>query len=159
MSKRSHAILDRDFIVVDDITGIWKLRSECKIDGYGFLSAHGDPRHPQETPPVIREDMAAWPDPRPITTPQYTSDAGFVYFFPSYAVVAVAAGVSSQFTAATTVCLNAPLANATWYVDGTLAGSGIVATLAMSAGSHTIRMDLVDELGNTGTDTFTYEQP
>jgi hypothetical protein len=158
MSKRSWAVDRWDFIVIDDITGIRKLRSECAIDGYGFLSAHGDPRHPQETPPIIREQMAAWPDPRPITANQYIPGS-VIYFFPAYAVTATAAGVSSTVTSAPTVCLNAPLAGTTWYVDGAEEATGIVATLTMAAGSHSIRMDVVDELGNTGSLTFTYEQP
>ena len=62
--KRAAYVYDRDFIVVDDISGVLKMRSECAIDGYGFLSSQGDIRNPQETPPIIREQMAAWPDPR-----------------------------------------------------------------------------------------------
>jgi len=70
--KRAAYVYDRDFIVVDDISGVLKMRSECAIDGYGFLSSQGDIRNPQETPPIIREQMAAWPDPRPIGQPVFT---------------------------------------------------------------------------------------
>lgn len=159
MSKRSHAIDTWDFIVIDDITGIKKLRSECAIDGYGFLSAVGDPRNPQEIPAIIHEDMAAWPDPRPQTATQYTPGNTIVYFLPSYAVLSVTNGIDTTFTAATTICYNAPLATVIWYVDGTLSNDGIVSTLLMSAGPHSIRMHLVDELGNEGDYTFDYEQP
>jgi hypothetical protein len=46
--KRAAYVYDRDFIVVDDISGVLKMRSECAIDGYGFLSSQGDIRNPQE---------------------------------------------------------------------------------------------------------------
>ena len=70
--KRAAYVYDRDFIVVDDISGVLKMRSECAIDGYGFLSSQGDIRNPQEIPPIINEQMAAWPDPRPIGQPVFT---------------------------------------------------------------------------------------
>lgn len=159
MSKRSHAIGKWDFIVVDDITGLKKLRSECRIDGYGFLSSRGDDRNPQEIAPIIHEQMAAWPDPRPVTATQYAPDTGTVYFIPAYEILSVVNGVSTTFSAAPTVCFNAPLANAIWYVDGTQTASGIIAVVPMSTGPHTIRMVVVDEVGNTGELTFNYEQP
>ena len=55
--KRAAYVYDRDFIVVDDISGVLKMRSECAIDGYGFLSSQGDIRNPQEIPPIINEQM------------------------------------------------------------------------------------------------------
>ena len=78
--KRAAYVYDRDFIVVDDISGVLKMRSECAIDGYGFLSSQGDIRNPQETPPIIREQMAAWPDPRPIGQPIFTPSPDYQYY-------------------------------------------------------------------------------
>lgn len=66
--------------MVDDISGVLKMRSECAIDGYGFLSSQGDIRNPQETPPIIREQMAAWPDPRPIGQPIFTPSPDYQYY-------------------------------------------------------------------------------
>jgi hypothetical protein len=51
--KRAAYVYDRDFIVVDDISGVLKMRSECAIDGYGFLSSQGDIRNPQEIPLLL----------------------------------------------------------------------------------------------------------
>ena len=51
--KRAAYVYDRDFIVVDDISGVLKMRSECAIDGYGFLSSQGDIRNPQEIPQLL----------------------------------------------------------------------------------------------------------
>ena len=84
--KRAAYVYDRDFIVVDDISGVLKMRSECAIDGYGFLSSQGDIRNPQETPPIIREQMAAWPDPRPIGQNIFTPspDLGFNFITGEY---------------------------------------------------------------------------
>ena len=78
--KRAAYVYDRDFIVVDDISGVLKMRSECAIDGYGFLSSQGDMRNPQEIPPIINEQMAAWPDPRPIGQPIFTPSPDYQYY-------------------------------------------------------------------------------
>lgn len=159
MSKRSHAIGAWDFIVVDDITGIKKLRSETFIDGYGFNSAVGDPRHPQEIAPIIREQMAATPDPRPMTPAQALPLPPVTYFIVQYQVLSVISSVSTTFSAANTVCFNADLADASWYVDGALVATGIWAVVPMDSGSHEMRLDVIDRDGNTGTLTFDYDQP
>lgn len=159
--KRAHRVYDRDFIVVDDISGVLKMRSQCAIDGYGFLSSNGDPRNPQEIPPDIREDMAAWPDARPISQATFVPEPAYVYFVINYEVVSATPmpgyGIS-ELSAGATVCFDAPLAGCDWYVDGVLAASGINVTLTLSGGNHTLRMDVTDTQGHTGTATFTYYQ-
>lgn len=162
-SKRAAYVYDRDFIVVDDISGVWKMRSQCAIDGYGFLSANGDPRHPQETPPDIREDMAAWPDPRPVSPAVYVPEPGYVYFVVQYEIVDVQqfhGFGTTTFSAANTICFNAPLSTCTWTVDGVLAATGIEVTLTLSGPvTHTIVMEVTDIQGHAGSLTFTYDQP
>ena len=108
--KRAAYVYDRDFIVVDDISGVLKMRSECAIDGYGFLSSQGDIRNPQEIPPIIREQMAAWPDPRPIGQPVFTPSPDYQYFLFNYFVSDIADD-SSTFDATASVGLNAPIAS------------------------------------------------
>lgn len=159
MSKRSHAVGTWDFIVIDDISGIKKLRSETFIDGYGFNSAIGDPRNPQEIAPVIREQMAAWPDPRPQTPAKALPLPPVVYFIPQYEVVSFIYDISSTLDAGPTICFNAPLADVLWYVDGVFSAQGIVSELFMDGGPHSIRMHLIDQEGNEGDYTFEYEQP
>lgn len=137
------------------------MRSQCAIDGYGFLSSDGDPRNPQEIPPDIREDMAAWPDARPISPATFVPEPAYVYFVVNYEVVSATpyAGYGvSVLSAGATICFDAPLAGCDWYVDGVLAASGINVTLTMTGGNHSLRMDVTDTQGHTGTATFTYYQ-
>ena len=156
-NKRNHRINDRDFVVVDDITGIRKMRSECKIDGYGFLSAHGDRRNPQETPPIITEDMAAWPDPRPITPPNYISYNDYVYFTFSAEFVDYVIDTSVTFDASGSMGLNGPVTLYEWAVDGVYVATGMIAAVPMNSGTRDITLRLTDVYGNTGTYTFEYE--
>lgn len=162
-SKRAAYVYDRDFIVVDDISGVLKMRSQCAVDGYGFLSANGDPRNPQEIPPDIRDDMAAWPDARPIGPAYFVPEPAYVYFIVQYDVVSVELFPgygTTAFSAGPTVCFNAPLAGCDWYIDGVLADSGINVTLTMTGGvTHSIRMVVTDTQGHTGELTFSYDQP
>lgn len=154
--KRAPYVKTCDFIVVDDISGVWKLRSQCAIDGYGFLSSDGDQRHPQETPPDIREQMAAWPDPRPISPPTFQSDSGVVYFIGQYEVVTYDSGVSATFNGANSIGLNGIIVSIDWYLDGTYVGTGFELLIPMSAGTHSIRMHFTDQYGNEGDYTFSY---
>jgi len=156
--KRAAYVYDRDFIVVDDISGVLKMRSECAIDGYGFLSSQGDIRNPQEIPPIIREQMAAWPDPRPIGLPVFTPSPDYQYFLFNYFVLSVQSG-STTFDATASVGLNAPIASMDWYVDDVYVVSGLIPTVTMSGGVHTISVLITDDYGNEQTFTFEYEQP
>ena len=156
--KRAAHVYDRDFIVVDDISGVLKMRSECAIDGYGFLSSQGDIRNPQETPPIIREQMAAWPDPRPIGQPVFTPSPDYQYFLFNYFVLSVQSG-STTFDATASVGLNAPIASMAWSVDGVYVVSGLVPVVTMTQGLHDISVLLTDLYGNEQTFTFEYEQP
>lgn len=156
--KRAAYVYDRDFIVVDDISGVLKMRSECAIDGYGFLSSQGDIRNPQEIPPIINEQMAAWPDPRPIGQPVFTPSPDYQYFIFNYTVFDVVVGASS-FDATTSISFNAPISSIVWSVDGVYAASGLVVTLSMSSGDHVINAVLTDTLQNTTTFTINYTQP
>ena len=155
--KRAAYVYDRDFIVVDDISGVLKMRSECAIDGYGFLSSQGDIRNPQETPPIIREQMAAWPDPRPIGQPVFTPSPDYQYFLFNYFVLSVQSG-STTFDATASVGLNAPIASMDWYVDDVYVVSGLVSTVTMMGGVHTISVLITDDYGNQQTFSFEYEQ-
>lgn len=157
-SKRAPYVYNRDFIVVDDISGVLKLRSQCAIDGYGFLSSQGDPRNPQEIAPVIREQMAAWPDPRPITPAEYINDLDVVYFLFNYVVVSVASR-QTVFDATASIGFNGPIASMAWSVDGVYDTSGLVPTVTMDAGLHTISVLLTDTYGNQQTFEFEYTQP
>ena len=156
--KRAAYVYDRDFIVVDDISGVLKMRSECAIDGYGFLSSQGDMRNPQEIPPIINEQMAAWPDPRPIGQPIFTPEPDYQYFIFNYTIFDVVNG-SSSFDATTSIGFNAPIASIAWSIDGVYAATGLVVTLSMSAGDHVIDAVLTDTLHNTTTFTINYTQP
>ena len=155
--KRAAYVYDRDFIVVDDISGVLKMRSECAIDGYGFLSSQGDIRNPQEIPPIINEQMAAWPDPRPIGQPVFTPEPDYQYFLFNYSVLSVQYG-STTFDATATVGLNAPIASMAWSVDGVYAVSGLVPTVPMTNGLHDISVLITDLFGNEQTFTFEYDQ-
>jgi len=157
--KRAHLVYDRDFIVVDDISGVWKMRSECKIDGYGFLSANGDPKHPQETPPIIIENMAAWPDPRPRGIPQFTPEPNYVYFIGNYEVISVDAGVGTLFNGANSIGLNGIIVLIAWYLEGIYVGTGFEMDIPMDGGPYDITMHFTDQYGNQGDYTFTYDQP
>ena len=154
--KRAPYVKTRDFIVVDDISGVWKLRSQCAIDGYGFLSSDGDPRHPQETPPDIREQMAAWPDPRPISPPTFQPDSGVVYFIGQYDVVTYDSGVSATFNGANSIGLNGIITSIAWYCDNAYVGTAVELLMPLSAGTHSIRMHFTDQYGNEGDYTFSY---
>ena len=155
--KRAAYVYDRDFIVVDDISGVLKMRSECAIDGYGFLSSQGDIRNPQEIPPIINEQMAAWPDPRPIGLPVFTPSPDYQYFLFNYFVSDIADD-SSTFDATASVGLNAPIASIAWSVDGVYADTGLIVTMLMSVGLHDISVLLTDLYGNEQTFTFEYTQ-
>lgn len=155
--KRAAYVYDRDFIVVDDISGVLKMRSECAIDGYGFLSSQGDIRNPQEIPPIINEQMAAWPDPRPIGLPVFTPSPDYQYFLFNYFVLSVQSG-STTFDATASVGLNAPIASMDWYVDDVYVVSGLIPTVTMSGGVHTISVLITDDYGNQQTFSFEYEQ-
>jgi len=155
--KRAAYVYDRDFIVVDDISGVLKMRSECAIDGYGFLSSQGDIRNPQEIPPIIREQMAAWPDPRPIGQPVFTPEPDYQYFLFNYFVSDIADD-SSTFDATASVGLNAPIASIAWSVDGVYVTTGLIVTLLMSVGVHDISVLLTDLYGNEQTFAFEYTQ-
>lgn len=156
--KRAAYVYDRDFIVVDDISGVLKMRSECAIDGYGFLSSQGDMRNPQEIPPIINEQMAAWPDPRPIGQPVFTPEPDYQYFLFNYFVSSVN-DESTTFDATASVGLNAPIASIAWSVDGVYVTTGLTALLTMIAGAHDISVLLTDLYGNEQTFTFEYDQP
>lgn len=156
--KRAAYVYDRDFIVVDDISGVLKMRSECAIDGYGFLSSQGDIRNPQETPPIIREQMAAWPDPRPIGQPVFTPSPDYQYFIFNYTIFDVVNG-SSSFDATTSISFDAPISSIVWSVDGVYSATGLVVALLMDDGVHDIQAALTDANGNTSTFSFEYTQP
>ena len=155
--KRAAYVYDRDFIVVDDISGVLKMRSECAIDGYGFLSSQGDIRNPQEIPPIINEQMAAWPDPRPIGQNVFTPSPDYQYFLFNYTVTDVSYG-SSTFDAFASVGLNAPVASIAWTVDGVYAETSFTPTLDMDEGSHDLSVLLTDLYGNEQTFDFVYVQ-
>jgi len=157
-SKRAAYVYDRDFIVVDDISGVLKMRSQCSLDGYGFLSSQGDPRNPQEIAPVIREQMAAWPDPRPIGPANYLPEPDYVYFIFSYFVVSVQSG-STTFDATASYGFNGPIASMAWSVDGDEVATGLVPEVPMDAGDHIISVVLTDIYGNSQTFSFDYTQP
>lgn len=156
--KRAAYVYDRDFIVVDDISGVLKMRSECAIDGYGFLSSQGDYRNPQEIPPIIREQMAAWPDPRPIGSPVFTPSPDYQYFLFNYTVTDIADD-SSTFDATATIGLNYPVASMDWSIDGIYAGTGRIVILMMIAGIHNISVVVTDTFGNQQSFAIVYEQP
>ena len=156
--KRAAYVYDRDFIVVDDISGVLKMRSECAIDGYGFLSSQGDIRNPQETPPIIREQMAAWPDPRPIGQPVFTPSPDYQYFIFNYTIFDVV-NDSSSFDATTSISFDAPISSIVWSVDGVYSATGLVVALLMDDGLHDIQAVLTDTNGNTSTFSFEYTQP
>ena len=156
--KRAAYVYDRDFIVVDDISGVLKMRSECAIDGYGFLSSQGDIRNPQETPPIIREQMAAWPDPRPIGQPVFTPEPDYQYFIFNYTIFDVV-NDSSSFDATTSISFDAPISSIVWSVDGVYSATGLVVALLMDDGLHDIQAVLTDTNGNTSTFSFEYTQP
>ena len=155
--KRAAYVYDRDFIVVDDISGVLKMRSECAIDGYGFLSYQGDIRNPQEIPPIINEQMAAWPDPRPIGQPVFTPEPDYQYFLFNYFVSSVN-DESTTFDATASVGFNAPIASMAWSVVGVYVVSGLTPTVTMSGGVHTISVLITDDYGNQQTFSFEYEQ-
>lgn len=156
--KRAHLVYERDFIVVDDISGVWKMRSECKIDGYGFLSANGDPKHPQETPPIITENMAAWPDPRPRGIPQFTPEPNYVYFIFQYNIDLVGM-LETTFDVYNSISLNGVLVNALWSVDGVDTGiTGLKVTIPLTFGDHVIGVTLVDNYDNQQSFSFNYTQ-
>lgn len=157
-SKRAAYVYDRDFIVVDDISGVLKMRSQCAIDGYGFLSADGDPRNPQEIAPIIREQMAAWPDPRPISPANYINDLTNVYFIFDYFVVSVQSD-STTFDATASYGFNGPIALMQWYVDGVLIVDGLAPAVSMAVGEHQISVKLTDIYSNSQTFNFDYTQP
>jgi len=156
--KRAAYVYDRDFIVVDDISGVLKMRSECAIDGYGFLSSQGDIRNPQETPPIIREQMAAWPDPRPIGQPIFTPEPDYQYFIFNYTIFDVA-NPSTSFDATTSISFDAPISSIVWSVDGVYSATGLVVVLLMDDGLHDIQAVLTDTNGNTATFIFEYTHP
>jgi len=156
--KRAAYVYDRDFIVVDDISGVLKMRSECAIDGYGFLSSQGDIRNPQEIPPIINEQMAAWPDPRPIGQPIFTPEPDYQYFIFNYTIFDVVNG-SSSFDATTSISFDAPISSIVWSVDGVYSATGLVVVLLMDDGLHDIQAVLTDLNGNTTTFSFEYTHP
>lgn len=156
--KRAAYVYDRDFIVVDDISGVLKMRSECAIDGYGFLSSQGDIRNPQEIPPIINEQMAAWPDPRPIGQPIFTPSPDYQYFIFNYTIFDVVNG-SSSFDATTSISFDAPISSIVWSVDGVYSATGLVVVLLMDDGLHDIQAVLTDLNGNTTTFSFEYTHP
>ena len=156
--KRAAYVYDRDFIVVDDISGVLKMRSECAIDGYGFLSSQGDMRNPQEIPPIINEQMAAWPDPRPIGQNIFTPSPDYQYFIFNYTIFDVVNG-SSSFDATTSISFDAPISSIVWSVDGVYSATGLVVVLLMDDGLHDIQAVLTDLNGNTTTFSFEYTQP
>ena len=156
--KRAAYVYDRDFIVVDDISGVLKMRSECAIDGYGFLSSQGDIRNPQEIPPIINEQMAAWPDPRPIGQPIFTPEPDYQYFIFNYTIFDVA-NPSTSFDATTSISFDAPISSIVWSVDGVYSATGLVVVLLMDGGLHDIQAVLTDTNGNTATFIFEYTHP
>ena len=152
--KRAAYVYDRDFIVVDDISGVLKMRSECAIDGYGFLSSQGDMRNPQEIPPIINEQMAAWPNPRPIGQPVFTPSPDYQYFIFNYFIID-ATEFTLTYDAITSIGFNAPIASYAWYVDGVYQTDGSTATLTFSGDSGSVSVALTDIDGNSQTFTFT----
>jgi len=74
-----------DFGVIDDISGFRELRTNCAIDGYGFLAKDGDPRNPQEIPPDFTEEIATWPDPRPVGELAFLPST-IIYFIIQYTI-------------------------------------------------------------------------
>jgi len=161
--KRAAYVYDRDFIVVDDISGVLKMRSECAIDGYGFLSSQGDIRNPQEIPPIINEQMAALPDPRPIGQPVFTPSPDYQYFIFSYQVTGgycndddACSGVAT-FDATLSFGINYPISSIVWSIDGVYAATGIVVNLAIPSDSdYTITAAFTDTYGNTQSFSFTF---
>ena len=161
--KRAAYVYDRDFIVVDDISGVLKMRSECAIDGYGFLSSQGDYRNPQEIPPIINEQMAAWPDPRPIGLPVFTPSPDYQYFIFSYQVTAgycnddVDCSGVATFDATLSFGINYPISSIEWSIDGVYAATGVVVDLAIPSDSdYTITAAFTDTYNNTQSFDFTF---
>ena len=161
--KRAANVYDRDFIVVDDISGVLKMRSECAIDGYGFLSSQGDYRNPQEIPPIINEQMAAWPDPRPIGLPVFTPSPDYQYFIFSYQVTAgycnddVDCSGVATFDATLSFGINYPISSIEWSIDGVYAATGVVVDLAIPSDSdYTITAAFTDIYNNTQSFDFTF---
>ena len=98
---------------------------------YGFLSSQGDIRNPQEIPPIINEQMAAWPDPRPIGQPVFTPSPDYQYFIFNYFIVSVQPRATT-FDATASVGFNAPIASVEWSVDGVYVISGLVPVVTMT---------------------------
>ena len=161
--KRAAYVYDRDSSVVDDISGVLKMRSECAIDGYGFLSSQGDYRNPQEIPPIINEQMAAWPDPRPIGLPVFTPSPDYQYFIFSYQVTAgycnddVDCSGVATFDATLSFGINYPISSIEWSIDGVYAATGVVVDLAIPSDSdYTITAAFTDIYNNTQSFDFTF---
>jgi len=153
--KRAAYVYDRDFIVVDDISGVLKMRSECAIDGYGFLSSQGDMRNPQEIPPIINEQMAAWPDPRPMGQPVFTPSPDYQYFLFDYVVTNIDGSIIT-FDALGSIGFNAPIVSYDWYLSGVYLDSGGIVALQLNGGNNNMSVKLTDEYGNTSTFNFVY---
>jgi len=161
--KRAAYVYDRDFLVVDDISGVIKMRSECAIDGYGFLSSQGDYRNPQEIPPIINEQMAAWPDPRPIGQPVFTPSPDYQYFIFSYEAVNgfcnddMACSGEITLDATLSFGLNAPISSIQWSIDGVYAVTGLIVDLVIASDSdYTITALITDTYNNTQSFDFTF---
>ena len=149
--KRAAYVYDRDFLVVDDISGVIKMRSECAIDGYGFLSSQGDIRNPQETPPIIREQMAAWPDPRPIGQPVFTPSPDYQYIIFNYQFTGgycnddVDCSGVATFDATLSFGINYPMSSIEWSIDGVYAATGVFVDLVIPSDSdYTITAAFTD---------------
>jgi len=153
--KRAAYVYDRDFIVVDDISGVLKMRSECAIDGYGFLSSQGDIRNPQEIPPIINEQMAAWPDPRPIGQPVFTPSPDYQYFFFNYVVTNIK-NRRERFLDQKNIRDNVLRWAYDWYLSGVYLDSGGIVALQLNGGNNNMSVKLTDEYGNTSTFNFVY---
>jgi len=87
----------------------------------------------------------------------FTPSPDYQYFLFNYFVLSVQSG-STTFDATASVGLNAPIASIDWYVDDVYVVSGLVPTVTMSGGVHTISVLITDDYGNQQTFSFEYEQ-